>query len=690
MRDNLAQAVECEKCVLLVPSAVANKGRHMCTVAGISSKSEDALKFSTRKLQLLADQMMSEGAVKEVKDTGSGSINPEARELFCDLVDGGKVRSFSIRTLTTIRRGTLSDQKEDDLGTTRERFAGFVVFLNKRGTGRFNDVDCLVLQTVGQISSRILTNMRVSRAARARDKAWQQNTKRALLELGSERDEIQNAYSLTLTELESSRTMLDERSAENETLAKQVERTAAELQKKREALDVLRKESAQSLRAFAERVRSDSQKAQDAFDGKLQTLKKKALADEEALLLQLRECKDNAGKRLEEAADKEAVLKSERAALDEKYREERRAHKVQLVEIDRRIRRLQQTLGILQKRCKTAEGERDALNAALSKEKALAVIQIQEAHDNSSAALVEATAAAENQREIARALRDNLSASQKKYEFEMEKHNSRATSSNGMLVRIESQLREVTDSLQARNDEVRDLQSKLSVAESARTRMRDEKSAAELEILRLSETLAPLRDKESELSEGKDRIKHLEATISMMRKSLDECRAKRTELSAKISRITPAHSATELELQKSVDAQVELQQELMALRRELQSRTTENVRMLKDNTALKKQAAVQNAGSDELQAQITRLRQLKVKAEQDLRNAAAVAAKDLEDKSAEALRFREAKNEKDEELRRVRGQKMQLESQLAASIRHLADVSFPGRAIASRRKLFWK
>ena len=107
----------------------------------------------------------------------------------------------------------------------------------------------------------------------------------------------------------------------------------------------------------------------------------------------------------------------------------------------------------------------------------------------------------------------------------MEKQNSRASSANGMMVRIESQLREVTDSLQARNDEVRDLTSRLSVADSARNRMRDEKAAAELKILRLTESLAPLRDQESQLQEAKDRIQHLEATIGMTRKSLDQCRA---------------------------------------------------------------------------------------------------------------------------------------------------------------------
>ena len=64
-----------------------------------------------------------------------------------------------------------------------------------------------------------------------------------------------------------------------------------------------------------------------------------------------------------------------------------------------------------------------------------------------------------------------------------------------------------------------------------------------------------------------------------------------------------------------------------------------------------------------------------MKAEQELQNVAVVAAKDLEDKSTEALRSREAKNETEAELRRVKGQKMQLESQLAASIRQLEDVS---------------
>jgi len=167
----------------------------------------------------------------------------------------------------------------------------------------------------------------------------------------------------------------------------------------------------------------------------------------------------------------------------------------------------------------------------------------------------------------------------------------------------------------------------------------------------------------------------LEATIGMTRKSLDQCRAKRTELSAKLSRMEPAHSALELELQKSVDAQVELQQELIAMRQDVKNRTSENVSILKENAKLKKETVVQLAANDDLKGQISQLRQLKIRAEQNLQSAAAIAAKDLEDKSAEALRLRAAKFEKDDELRKVKSEKMHLETELAASVRRLEEVS---------------
>ena len=79
-------------------------------------------------------------------------------------------------------------------------------------------------------------------------------------------------------------------------------------------------------------------------------------------------------------------------------------------------------------------------------------------------------------------------------------------------------------------------------------------------------------------------------------------------ISAKLSQLTPAQAASEMEMQKAIDAKVVLQQELIATKNELNTHTALRVNTLKQLTEYKRAVVVLENQNDEIKAQINALR----------------------------------------------------------------------------------
>jgi len=75
-----------------------------------------------------------------------------------------------------------------------------------------------------------------------------------------------------------------------------------------------------------------------------------------------------------------------------------------------------------------------------------------------------------------------------------------------------------------------------------------------------------------------------------------------------LSQLTPAQAASEMEMQKAIDAKVVLQQELIATKNELNTHTTLRVNTLKQLTEYKRAVVVLENQNDEIKAQINALR----------------------------------------------------------------------------------
>jgi hypothetical protein len=79
-------------------------------------------------------------------------------------------------------------------------------------------------------------------------------------------------------------------------------------------------------------------------------------------------------------------------------------------------------------------------------------------------------------------------------------------------------------------------------------------------------------------------------------------------ISAKLSQLTPAQAASEMEMQKAIDAKMVLQQELIATKNELNTHTALRVNTLKQLTEYKRAVVVLENQNDEIKAQINALR----------------------------------------------------------------------------------
>tara|TARA_B110000090_G_scaffold186681_1_gene215602 strand:+ start:47 stop:343 length:297 start_codon:yes stop_codon:yes gene_type:complete len=75
-----------------------------------------------------------------------------------------------------------------------------------------------------------------------------------------------------------------------------------------------------------------------------------------------------------------------------------------------------------------------------------------------------------------------------------------------------------------------------------------------------------------------------------------------------LSQLTPAQAASEMEMQKAIDAKVVLQQELIATKNELNTHTALRVNTLKQLTEYKRAVVVLENQNDEIKAQINALR----------------------------------------------------------------------------------
>ena len=75
-----------------------------------------------------------------------------------------------------------------------------------------------------------------------------------------------------------------------------------------------------------------------------------------------------------------------------------------------------------------------------------------------------------------------------------------------------------------------------------------------------------------------------------------------------MSKLTPAQAASEMEMQKAIDAKVVLQQELIATKNELNTHTALRVNTLKQLTEYKRAVVVLENQNDEIKAQINALR----------------------------------------------------------------------------------
>ena len=336
---------------------------------------------------------------------------------------------------------------------------------------------------------------------------------------------------------------------------------------------------------------------------------------------------------------------------------------------------LQENMSVLQKKCKTAESERDMLIASKQKSKELHEMSLHQLKEEYSTQLISTSSTAKSNKDVAAAMKKQILHLQTKYENVMKKASDDRNAANGMLSRLELQLREVTETLRTKNEEVRDYSSQLRLSEHAKNRITKDNSELEMRVTSLMQVDAESKDMQMEIVEIRDKNKHMESTITMLRQTLDECRAERSKLSAKIAQLTPAQQASEIEMQKAIDSQVSMKQELLIIQEELRTHATSRVQTMRKMTELKRMLALSEAATEDGKSQLTQLRMLKMTLEQRMEELSMKSARDIDHQKNEVNELKMIKIQQEEELRKFRNDKLQLESQLEAAKRDWEVVS---------------
>ena len=332
-------------------------------------------------------------------------------------------------------------------------------------------------------------------------------------------------------------------------------------------------------------------------------------------------------------------------------------------------------MSVLQKRCKTAEGERDALIGSKQKSKELHEMSLHQLKEEYSTQLISTSSTAKSNKDVAAAMKKQILHLRTKYEDVMRKASDDRNAANGMLSRLEMQLREVTETLRTKNEEVRDYSSQLRLSEHAKDRITKDNSELEMRVTSLMQFDAESKDMQMEIVEIRDKNKHMKSTITMLRQTLDECRSERSKLSAKIAQLTPAQQASEIEMQKAIDSQVSMKQELLIIQEELRTHATSRVQTMRKMTELKRMLTLSEAATEDAKSQLTQLRMLKMSLEQRMEEFSMKSARDIDHQKNEVNELKMTKIQQEEEVRKFRNDKLQLKSQLEAAKRDWEEVS---------------
>ena len=188
----------------------------------------------------------------------------------------------------------------------------------------------------------------------------------------------------------------------------------------------------------------------------------------------------------------------------------------------------------------------------------------------------------------------------------------------------------MTETLRAKNKECMEFTSQIQILEHSKHRLTSSNNELNSKINLFYENENKNKNNEMEINEIKNTNRHLESTVNMLRETLDTCRSERATLSAKISQLTPAQAASEIEIQKQMNVQISLKQELAALQKETKELTINKITTTNTITEYKRALIVAESTTDEMRIQLIQLRQLKLSLEHKMEENAIASAREID------------------------------------------------------------
>jgi len=484
----------------------------------------------------------------------------------------------------------------------------------------FTETDVCLSRAISSSIANLLTLQNNYDSQELQQNEYQQKTEDILKELQLEKNQLQQEYGHISKKMKKEQTNSNQLQQDIQQLSTTFQRKEEEFNQTIAMMTEAEEQVLHKLQTAEKEHQFVLTKTKKKCVQEVDEIKQKNMQQTQELSSKLQSVLDSNAQYETQLLDQVALLEEERRIWKEEKAKAERKHTMKLSDIDRRIRKLQQKLGALTKRCYSAEEERDILLTQTMKQKESHEMKVRQIQDEFNSQLVTSKTQIHNKGDLVKTMKKQLQSMKIKYENVVQKSNAERASMNQMLIRLETQLSEVTEMLRTKNEDVRNYEQRIQVLQTAKERITQENQHLLKRVQESRNSKTKQDTMQIEYDEMLHKNRHLNQTMVLLRTTLDDCRAARSKLSAKMSQLIPAQAASEIEMQKAMDAQVTIKQELIATQKELSEQTARQVVQLQKTTEIKKSLLLSEAENSGIAQQLQQLRVLKSQTEQQMEN----------------------------------------------------------------------
>merc|ERR1711865_155958 len=552
----------------------------------------------------------------------------------------GNINEFNSYVQNRVKNVLVTSIQNSNNGTHKN--IGYIVVLNKKkilsqnnskikkNAPSFTEIDICLMESISSSLSRLLSVNDTLTSCQSEHLSYQQQTETKIKNIFTDNEKLKNNFEKITTDNEKMKKINETNSNKLHTLSETIELKEKEFTNLNAALHALQNNHQLQMDDVAQENNNVLNNTKQMCNNQFKEMSTNLNFKIKNIKKEMEKIKNLNVKYEQQIMYHVSKLEEEKTSWQEEKSESKRKHTLKLKDIDRRVRKLQQNLGIFQKRCTQSETECDVLLTKREKDNEYHEIALLQLKEEYKTQLITTSSKNKNKTDLITQMKKNVLKLRTKYEEQIQKSNLDRTNANQMLMRLETQLNEVTETLRAKNKECMEFTSQIHILEHSKHRLTSSNNELNSKINLFYENENKNKNNEMEINEIKNTNRHLESTVNMLRETLDTCRSERATLSAKISQLTPAQAASEIEIQKQMNVQISLKQELVALQKETKELTINKITTTNTITEYKRALIVSESTTDEMRIQLIQLRQLKLSLEHKMEENAIASAREID------------------------------------------------------------